>query len=352
MQQAHDQLDLAVQQHSAPLACLLAFFESQIATTLRSLDGEGDFYAAPLEFASLKAEHRTVLEAAYRQLLGRLIDLLKRGIESGHIRPCDPIVTIRAMIGAMDWSFYWLYEMPRDEAEQVIDVVRDLLTHGLLNPNSNYSPGQQADLAIFSEQEPAFDRDTQNRLKQEAFLKAGTRCFNQKGFSGTSLDEIVEQLNVSKGAFYYHFANKEALLTQCYDYTLDQLERVITHVEHIDATPAARLDVAMRLIFSLQNSEQGPLIHFNSITALPPDVRRRLLDRLNAVHSTLETFITAATAASQFRTLPAAIVIQLLTGTLNAAIDLNEWQAIDSIDQSAVDYCALFFHGLAPSAAP
>jgi AcrR family transcriptional regulator len=352
MQQAHDQLDFAVQQHTAPLACLLAFFEGQIAKTLRSIDGEGDFYAAPLEFASLKTEHRTVLEAAYRQLLGRLIDLLRRGIELGHIRPCDPIVTIRAMIGAMDWSFYWLYEMPRDEAEQVIEVVRDLLTHGLLHPNNDYRPGQQADLAIFSEQEPAFDRDTQNRLKQEAFLKAGTRCFNRKGFSGTSLDEIVEQLNVSKGAFYYHFANKEALLTQCYDYTLDQLERVIAHVEHIDASPAARLDVAMRLIFSLQNSEQGPLIHFNSITALPPDVRRRLLDRLNAVHGTLEAFITSATAASQFRALPAGIVIQLLTGTLNAAIDLNEWQAIDSIDQSAIDYCALFFHGLAPAAAP
>ena len=352
MQQAHEQLDRAEQNNTAPLACLLEFLDSQIATTLRSLDGEGDFYAAPLEFASLKAEYRNALETAYRQLLGRLIDLVKRGMALGDIRPCDPIVTIRAMIGAMDWSFYWLYEMPRDEAETVIDVVRDLLTHGLLHPNSDYQPGQQADLSIFSEQEPAFDRDTQNRLKQEAFLKAGTRCFNQKGFSGTSLDEIVEQLNVSKGAFYYHFANKEALLTQCYDYTLDQLERVITHVEHIDASPAARLDIAMRLIFSLQNSDQGPLIHFNSITALPSDVRKRLLDRLSAVHTAMEAFITAATLASQFRALPPGIVIQLLTGALNAAMDLNEWQAIDAIDQSAVDYYALFFHGLAPTAAP
>jgi AcrR family transcriptional regulator len=84
-----------------------------------------------------------------------------------------------------------------------------------------------ATIPPFSPDDEAFDREAQNRLKQEAFLKAGTRCFNQKGFSGTSLDEIAEQLQVSKGAFYYHFANKEALLTQCFDYTLDQLEQVV-----------------------------------------------------------------------------------------------------------------------------
>ena len=94
----------------------MAFFESQINTTLRSLDGEGDFYAAPLEVASLKAKHREVLEAEYRRLLRRLIDLLNRGVDAGQIRPCNPVITMRAIVGALDWSFYWLYEIPREQA--------------------------------------------------------------------------------------------------------------------------------------------------------------------------------------------------------------------------------------------
>ena len=347
MRQAHDQLDRAEAAYEDATECLVAFLGSQINTTLRSLDGEGDFYAAPLEVASLKAEHREVLEEEYRRLLRRLIDLLNRGIEAGRIRPCNPVVTIRAIVGALDWSFYWLYEMPREQARGVVNVLRDLLTHGLLTSPERAEGSDAVTIPPLPAEDEAFDREAQNRLKQEAFLKAGTRCFNQKGFSGTSLDEIAEQLQVSKGAFYYHFANKEALLTQCFDYTLDQLEQAVARIEQLEAPPAAKLEAACRHIFVLQNSDQGPLVHFNAITALPPEVRQRLLGRLASVHATLENYVALAAEARQFRDIPPGIVIQLLTGALNAAMDLDAWQPIDDINHSAGEYFSVFFSGLA-----
>ena len=352
VRQAHAQLDAAERDADAPLDQLLYFLESQVATTLRSLDGEGDFYAAPLEVASLTAGHRQALEEGYRRLLRRLIELMQWGIRQGTIRPCNPVVTIRAILGALDWSFYWLYEMPREEATMVSDVLRDLFSNGLLASTGISGTEALPSPEHLPVEEDVFDRDTQNRLKQEAFLKAGTRCFNQKGFSGTSLDEIAEQLQVSKGAFYYHFANKEALLTQCFDYTLDQLERVMARVASLDGSPVMKLEVACRQIFSLQNSDQGPLVHFNAITALPPAVRQRLLTRLGSVHGTLERFIEEAVRERQFRPVPASIVIQLLTGALNAAMDLEEWQSIESVERSAGDYFSVFFRGLQPTPSP
>jgi len=346
VRQAHQQVDAAEQLTDTPLDCLMYFLESQIATTLRALDDAGDFYAAPLEVASLAAEHREALEEEYRRLLRRLIELMQQGIDQGHIRPCNPVVTLRAILGALDWSFYWLYEMPREEAATVSGALRDLFSHGLLaspaQTQTNNLPGPEA----LTADDDIFDRDTQNRLKQEAFLRAGTRCFNQKGFSGTSLDEIAQQLQVSKGAFYYHFANKEALLTQCFDYTLDRLEQVMARVAALEASPVTKLEVACRHIFSLQNSEQGPLVHFNAITSLPPAVRQRLLARVGAVHGVLERFITDAIQQQLFRPVPAGIVIQLLTGALNAAMDLATWQSIDSLEQGASDYFSVFFQGL------
>ena len=352
VRQAHAQLDAAERDADAPLDQLLYFLESQVATTLRSLDGEGDFYAAPLEVASLTAGHRQALEEGYRRLLRRLIELMQWGIRQGTIRPCNPVVTIRAILGALDWSFYWLYEMPREEATTVSDVLRDLFSNGLLASTGISETEALPSPEHLPVDEDVFDRDTQNRLKQEAFLKAGTRCFNQKGFSGTSLDEIAEQLQVSKGAFYYHFANKEALLTQCFDYTLDQLERVMARVASLDGSPVMKLEIACRQIFSLQNSDQGPLVHFNAITALPPAVRQRLLTRLGSVHGTLEHFIEEAVRERQFRPVPAGIVIQLLTGALNAAMDLEEWQSIESVERSAGDYFSVFFRGLQPTPSP
>ena len=346
VRQAHTQLDAAERASDAPLERLLLFLESQIATTLRSLDGEGDFYAAPLEVASLASEHRQALEADYRRLLRRLIDLMSQGIAQGDIKPCNPVVTLRAILGALDWSFYWLYEMPREDAVSVSHALKDLFSRGLLVTPTALDDARPPAINVLAVEDDIFDRESQNRLKQQAFLKAGTRCFNQKGFSGTSLDEIAEQLQVSKGAFYYHFANKEALLTQCFDYTLDQLERLMAGIIAMEASPVIKLQVACREIFALQNSDQGPLVHFNAITSLPPAVRQRLLARLSAVHGTLERFIEQAIIEKTFRPVPAGIVIQLLTGALNAAMDLDAWQSIDSIEQSADDYFSVFFRGL------
>ena len=100
IRQAHAQLDWAEQAEGSAVDCLMAFLESQIATTLRSLDGEGDYFAAPLEVAALKPEHRDTLEEEYRRLLRRLIVLLNKGIDAGHIRACNPVVTMRAIVGA------------------------------------------------------------------------------------------------------------------------------------------------------------------------------------------------------------------------------------------------------------
>ena len=114
-----------------------------------------------------------------------------------------------------------------------------------------------------------FDREAQNRLKQEAFFKAGTRFFNRKGFNGTSLDEIAEHLQVSKGAFYYHFTNKEALLTQCYDHSLDLTDAIYTDIGKSTMSAPQKLDTACRQVFHIQNSDLGPLIRYNTITAQP-----------------------------------------------------------------------------------
>ena len=82
-------------------------------------------------------------------------------------------------------------------------------------------------------------------------------------------------------------------------------------VASLDEPPFIQLEVACRHIFSLQNSDQGPLVHFNAITSLPPAVRQRLLERVGAVHGTLEGFIEDAIQENQFRPVPAGIVIQV-----------------------------------------
>lgn len=46
----------------------------------------------------------------------------------------------------------------------------------------------------------------------EKILQAGATLFMEKGYEKTSLQDIVNSIHMSKGAFYHHFQSKEELL--------------------------------------------------------------------------------------------------------------------------------------------
>lgn len=52
---------------------------------------------------------------------------------------------------------------------------------------------------------------TKGELTRENILGIAEQIILQKGFSGTSIDEIIEASNITKGGFFYHFKGKEDL---------------------------------------------------------------------------------------------------------------------------------------------
>jgi AcrR family transcriptional regulator len=350
MRRAHNTLDQIEATTDDPLERVLLFMEEHISTILKALSGHGDYYAAPLEFASLKDEHREALIAQYLRMFLRIRSYIRDGIDMSVIRPCHSTATTRALIGALDWSFYWLYEMPREDAVLAGAALRDIVKHGLFTSDAQYRPNDHVLSAEGVVPAKGFDREAQNRLKQEAFFKAGTRFFNRKGFNGTSLDEIAEHLQVSKGAFYYHFTNKEALLTQCYEHSLDLTDAIYSDIRNSTMSAPQKLDTACRQVFHIQNSDLGPLIRYNTITALPPPIRRRVLVRTQAASNNLGEFIREGQETGKFRSVDAAIMQNMLEGAVNAAMDISDWRRVDDIDQTAIEYFDVFYFGLAKPA--
>ena len=50
---------------------------------------------------------------------------------------------------------------------------------------------------------------------RETLLNAGSLCFRREGYVATTVDDICREAGVSKGAFFHHFASKEALAEAC-----------------------------------------------------------------------------------------------------------------------------------------
>ncbi|MGI9261686.1 MAG: TetR/AcrR family transcriptional regulator [Woeseiaceae bacterium] len=58
--------------------------------------------------------------------------------------------------------------------------------------------------------------ETRFESQRDKILKAAATCFNQKGFSGTSLKDVSRHLGLTDAALYYYVKNKEELVYQCY----------------------------------------------------------------------------------------------------------------------------------------
>jgi AcrR family transcriptional regulator len=51
--------------------------------------------------------------------------------------------------------------------------------------------------------------DTRFRLKRNRMLRAAARCFNLKGYSGTSLKDVADLLGLTDAALYYYVRNMQ-----------------------------------------------------------------------------------------------------------------------------------------------
>ncbi len=341
-----NKLDDIENHYATPRERLSAFIVQHIDGWLAALEGRGPHIAALLEIASLRGRHRQAVEARYVALFKRLLGYFRAGIADGSFRELEPIAATRAVLGSVDWAFSWLHQIPAGQVKATAEQVMDILTRGLYGGEGDYIPAPLEYTSGGDKSPDGFNREQQNRLKQEAFYKTGTWFFNKQGFNGTSLDEIAEQLNVSKGAFYYHIRNKEDLLFNCYIRSLNIVEKIHQRAAASQDTGLEKVAQTCRRIFYFQNSSDGPLIRYSSITALPMERRLEILKRTDANNQCFGDFLREGIADGSVRPIDTFVAQNLIAGAVNASMDIRMWRKVEDIDATALDYFDIFFNGL------
>lgn len=60
---------------------------------------------------------------------------------------------------------------------------------------------------------------TKGELTRKRIVEAAAPIFNQRGYEGSSLNALMEATGLKKGGIYRHFASKEELAAEAFDYT-------------------------------------------------------------------------------------------------------------------------------------
>jgi TetR/AcrR family transcriptional repressor of nem operon len=67
---------------------------------------------------------------------------------------------------------------------------------------------------------------TKGDLTRQRILEKAAPIFNQRGYAGASMQEIMEAAGLEKGGVYRHFASKEELAAEVFTYSLGQSVRL------------------------------------------------------------------------------------------------------------------------------
>jgi AcrR family transcriptional regulator len=94
--------------------------------------------------------------------------------------------------------------------------------------------------------------------RREQLLDVGRRLFAEKGFEGTSVEEIASTAQVSKPVVYEHFGGKEGLYAVVVDREIRTLLESITRALTADDRPRVLLErAALTLLDYIESSTDG-----------------------------------------------------------------------------------------------
>ncbi len=157
---------------------------------------------------------------------------------------------------------------------------------------------------------------------QATVLRRAIELFNRKGYEGTSMGDLAEELGFSKSAIYHHVPSKTHLLAQALDEALDELTVVIR--EALDESAGTAYQ---RLRSVVRRSVEVLVAHQPAVTLLlrvrgNSEVELEALRRRRWIDARLAELVRAAAEEGALRDdLPPDLVSRLLFGMVNSLIE-------------------------------
>lgn len=189
-------------------------------------------------------------------------------------------------------------------------------------------------------------REIRYEEKKAAIIKSAAKAFGRKGFFATTIEDITNELKMTKGNLYYYFSTKEDLV---YAVHLLSLEKVLLNIIKINATdnpPDVKLKAAIskHLEVLARDFEGAFMLQYEF--HLP----KKFLDEIMALRDLYQKnfvqIIEEGIQADIFRRQNARMAAFIILGSINWFLrwyaSTGDWSVEEIIDA----YIDLFCNGL------
>jgi len=244
----------------ARLRTLIAgHFEVQRRTRLGEVPPIGHF----AEIWSASELDRVIVLEAYHGMFARLADLFDTGERAPD--PLQRSLYSRMLLELLGWSRNWLPLNPPDEYANIASKIADVLIKGIAAPGRDWPSITPHPLGASLVES--------GEATRERFLLAAIEVLNTHGYEGASVDKISAKLNVTKGSFYYHNADKDDLVSACVEKSLDTLRQGQSGPyagNGLERLAASTLSLALHQA----NGRRGRMLRHYTLVSLAPALRQ------------------------------------------------------------------------------
>jgi len=119
--------------------------------------------------------------------------------------------------------------------------------------------------------------------RRQELIDAAERLFMEKGYEQTAVSDIVREVQVAHGTFYYYFPSKEDILEAVIEKNIAELESNVREImQQRDLATAFKLNLMVNSILGINVARRKLMayLHEESNAVMHEKMERRTVDRL------------------------------------------------------------------------
>lgn len=324
----NDMLALA-EREATPQARLRAFVRAYFEMRRAILLGEAPRLLPFGEISHIGAPGDDELVEAYRALRQRLARLL-RPTDAPWLTGARRYMLAHLIIDQLCWSDTWIANYEVGDFGRIADRIADVMINGLAAPGQTWPEGPLLVLGS-----PPAQND---EVTRERFLVAATEIINREGYRGASVDKISAYLNVTKGSFYHHNADKDELAQACFERTFDLIDEAKTKGAG-ETSGWRRLWLISSSLTAHQTSgERGRMLRHFALSAMPAELRRSIRGRFQQIANAFAGLISDGIADGTLRPVDPLLSAHLVMAMFNSVLLLEHWGEDATVDTVMAAY--------------
>ena len=188
-------------------------------------------------------------------------------------------------------------------------------------------------------------------LKREAVLKEAGRAFSTRGYHNTSLDDVANALQISKGSLYSYVKDKEEILFECHKIGNAISARALEYGISQGGNGFNMLRNILLREIELLTSEFGAYSVLTEIDALRPGHRHIVAAERNRLVQGMHDIVKQGMADGSIRRVNSNIVLMIFVGAINW---LPRWSTPGEMtpEELATNMTDILLSGVAPAKTP